>query len=100
LELAYAGLAIDRARMRAAAADGTTVATDVAEGLVRGGTPFRDAHAEVARRIAAGERFDAPTPEEAIAARTGPGMPGAVDDQLARLRELVVESRSLPEPVP
>ncbi len=100
LELAYAGLAVDRERMRAAAADGTTVATDVAEGLVRGGMPFRDAHTEVAGRIAAGERFDAPTPEEAIAARTGPGMPGAVADQLARLRELVAESRSLPEPAP
>ncbi|MFM7551306.1 MAG: argininosuccinate lyase [Actinomycetota bacterium] len=100
LELAYAGLVIDRERMRAAAADGTTVATDVAEALVRDGMPFRDAHAEVARRIAACERFASPTPEEAIAARTGPGMPGAVADQLARLRGLVAESRSLPEPAP
>jgi argininosuccinate lyase len=100
LELAYRGLTVDRARMRAAAADGTTVATDVAEQLVRGGMPFRDAHSEVAGRIAAGERFDAPTPEQAIAARTGPGMPGVVGDQLARLAALVAESRSLPEPRP
>lgn len=100
LEFAYAGLVVDRERMRAAAADGTTVATDVAEALVRDGLPFRDAHAEVARRIASGERFTSPTPEEAIAARTGPGMPGAVGDQLARLREHVAESRSLPEPAP
>lgn len=100
LELAYRGLEIDRERMRAAAADGTTVATDVAEELVRGGMPFRDAHAQVAGRIAAGERFEEPTPEQAIAARTGPGMPGAVDAQLERLAALVAESRALPEPRP
>ena len=100
LELAYAGLAIDRERMRAAAADGTTVATDVAEALVRGGMPFRDAHAEVAGRIAAGERFDEPTPEAAIAARQGPGMPGRVDEQLAALDGLVAATRALSAPAP
>ena len=59
--------------MRAAAADGATVATDVAEALVRGGMPFREAHEQVASRIAEGERFAEPTPEEAIAARDAPG---------------------------
>ena len=100
LELAYSGLAVDRERMRAAAADGTTVATDVAEALVRDGMPFRDAHAEVAGRIAAGERFAEPTPEEAIAARIGPGMPGRAADQLAELERLVAATRAVTAPVP
>ena len=100
LQLAYEGLQVDAARMRAAAADGTTVATDVAEGLVRGGMPFRDAHAEVAGRIAAGERFDSPTPEEAIAARQGPGMPGRVAEQLAELERLIATTRALVAPLP
>ena len=100
LELAYAGLAVDHERMRAAAADGTTVATDVAEALVLGGMPFRDAHAEVAGRIAAGERFAEPTPEEAIAARQGPGMPGRVAEQLDALQGLIAATRAQPAPVP
>ena len=98
LELAYAGLTIDAARMRAAAADGTTVATDVAEALVRGGMPFRDAHAAVAGRIAAGERFDEPTPEQAIAARQGPGMPGRVGEQLDALDGLIAATRAQSAP--
>ena len=35
--------------------------------------PFREAHEQVAARIAAGERFAEPTPEEAVAARNAPG---------------------------
>src|SRR5262249_33055566 len=50
--LLVAGLRFDAERMRAAAADGATVATDVAEALVRGGLPFREAHEQVASRIA------------------------------------------------
>jgi argininosuccinate lyase len=100
LQLAYEGLTIDAVKMRAAAADGTTVATDVAEGLVRGGMPFRDAHTEVAGRIAAGERFDSPTPEEAIAARQGPGMPGRVGEQLTELRSLIATTRATAVPAP
>ncbi|MGI9187931.1 MAG: argininosuccinate lyase [Gaiellales bacterium] len=100
LQLAYEGLTVNADTMRAAAADGTTVATDVAEGLVRGGMPFRDAHTEVAGRIAAGERFASPTPEEAIAARQGPGMPGRVDEQLAELRSLIATTRAAPAPAP
>ncbi|MCX6391492.1 MAG: argininosuccinate lyase [Actinobacteria bacterium] len=100
LQLAYEGLTIDAAKMRAAAADGTTVATDVAEALVRGGMPFRDAHTEVATRIAAGERFDSPTPEEAIAARQGPGMPGRVNEQLTELTALIATTRAASAPTP
>jgi argininosuccinate lyase len=76
------------------------VATDVAEALVRGGMPFRDAHAEVAGRIAAGERFSEPTPEAAIAARQGPGMPGRVGEQLAALQDAIATTRALPAPLP
>ena len=100
LQLAYEGLTIDTAKMRAVAADGTTVATDVAEALVRGGMPFRDAHTEVATRIAAGERFDSPTPEEAIAARQGPGMPGRVNEQLTELAGLIATTRAASAPTP
>ena len=75
--LLVGGLRFDAERMRAAAADGATVATDVAEALVRDGMPFREAHEQVASRIAAGERFAEPTPEEAVAARDAPGRHGA-----------------------
>ena len=89
LSLAYEGLTFEVETMRAA---------DVAEGLVRGGMPFRDAHTEVANRIAAGERFDSPTPEEAIAARKGPGMPGVVSEQLVALAGLIAATRALTAP--
>ena len=62
LGLAFAGIRFDGERMAAAAGDGLTVATDVAEALVRGGTPFRQAHEQVAdahRRGRAVHRPDA-----------------------------------------
>jgi argininosuccinate lyase len=80
------GLRVDRARMLQAAADGTTVATDVAEQLVRAGMPFRQAHAEVAGRVAAGERFVSPTAREAAEARLSPER---LAEQLRRAREAV-----------
>jgi argininosuccinate lyase len=94
--LLVAGLRFDSARMREAAADGTTVATDVAEALVRGGMPFREAHEQVASRIASGERFAEPTPEEAIAARDAPGgtSPRRVDEQLAALTWRIAATRA------
>jgi argininosuccinate lyase len=82
------GLQVDRARMAAAAADGTTVATDLAEQLVRDGVPFRHAHAEVAARVAAGERFDSPT---AAAAATARQPLAALHAQLARARSAVAD---------
>jgi argininosuccinate lyase len=42
------GVAFDRERLRAAAADELTAATDVADLLVRLGMPFREAHGVVA----------------------------------------------------
>jgi argininosuccinate lyase len=44
-------LEVDRARARAAAAAGFSTATDLADYLVRRGTPFRDAHAVVGRAV-------------------------------------------------
>jgi argininosuccinate lyase len=49
-------LAIDRPRMRAAATEGYTTATAVADGLVRRGVPFRAAHHVVGRLVAAAGR--------------------------------------------
>ena len=86
LHVCIAGLAFDTERMAAAAGDGTTVATDLAERLVQGGMPFRHAHAEVAGRVAAGERFDSPTAAEAAAARQPLA---ALHAQLARARSAV-----------
>jgi argininosuccinate lyase len=94
LALVYATLRFDAARMAAAADDGLTVATDVAEALVRDGVPFREAHERVAGRVAAGERFAAPTAAEAVAARRGPGMPGRVAEQLEALEAGIAASRA------
>jgi argininosuccinate lyase len=53
------GLAFERGRLAAAAADPLLRATDAAEELVEQGMPFRDAHAEIAGRVRAGT-FEAP----------------------------------------
>ncbi len=88
LRVCVEGLQIDRSRMAAAASDGTTVATDLAEQLVKDGVPFRHAHAEVATRVAAGERFDSPTAADAATARQP--LP-ALREQLARARSAVAD---------
>ena len=90
-QILVAGLRFDQERMRAAAADGSCNATDVAEQLVRGGMPFREAHEQVARRVAAGELFAEPTPEQAVAARSGPGgtAPERVEQQLVELERRI-----------
>ena len=49
------GLVFNRKKMRAAAAEGHTTATDLADYLVRKGMAFRDAHATVGQAIAAAE---------------------------------------------
>src|SRR5688572_14582009 len=48
-------LAVDRARMRAAADEGYTTATAVADALVRRGVPFRNAHHVVGSLVAQAE---------------------------------------------
>ena len=57
LTVCVRGIRFNAERMAAAAGDGLTVATDVAEQLVRDGVPFREAHHQVASRVSAGERF-------------------------------------------
>ncbi|HEX3507510.1 MAG TPA: lyase family protein, partial [Candidatus Dormibacteraeota bacterium] len=47
-------LEFDQERLAAAAADPGLLATDVAEGLVRSGKPFRKAHQEVGRQVRGG----------------------------------------------
>jgi argininosuccinate lyase len=47
------GLEVDTAAMRRAAAEGYSTATDLADYLVRKGTPFREAHEAVARAVRA-----------------------------------------------
>lgn len=48
-------LEFDRERLAAAAADQTMLATDAADELVRAGTPFRQAHEEVGRKVRDGK---------------------------------------------
>jgi argininosuccinate lyase len=54
LTVLVAGLELDRGRLAAAVADPLLRATDAAETLVREGTPFRDAHKQVAAQVRAG----------------------------------------------
>jgi argininosuccinate lyase len=61
------GLKLDRERLAEAAADPALLATDAAEALVKAGTPFRDAHEQLAAEVrngtyAPGERAPRPTP--------------------------------------
>ncbi|HEY9397196.1 MAG TPA: argininosuccinate lyase, partial [Burkholderiales bacterium] len=49
------GIAPQAAAMRAAAQEGFATATDLADYLVKRGTPFRDAHEAVARAVRAAE---------------------------------------------
>ncbi len=88
LTVCIRGLRFDTARMASAAGDGRTVATDLAERLVREGVPFREAHTHVAERVAAGERFDQPGAAEAAAGRLSPE---ALSAQLARARSAVAD---------
>jgi argininosuccinate lyase len=67
------GLSFDRERLAAACADPLLLATDAAEALVAAGTPFRDAHEQVAGEVREGTFAAPPSP----AARPSPG-PGGV----------------------
>jgi argininosuccinate lyase len=109
----------DSGRMAAAADMETTAATDLAEWLVRRGTPFREAHAivgDLVRRhvesatalrelVAAeprlgGEAAELVAPGVAVSRRTSPGGagPAAVDGQLAAFREqLAAEAQAIEE---
>ena len=77
------GLELDRERLAAAAGDPLLLATDAAEALVRQGTPFRDAHEQVARSVRDGS-YEPPASAERPA--PGPaGVPAAVAAARVRL---------------
>jgi argininosuccinate lyase len=84
LEVLLRELDFDRGRMAATAADPNLRATDAAEQRVREGTPFRDAHEEIAAQVRAGT-FEAPA---VSLPRVAPGpvdVAGAVAAARARL---------------
>ena len=67
------GLEADRGRLADAAADPLLLATDVAEELVKGGIPFREAHEQVAASVRDGSFRPVGTAAESVAARHAPG---------------------------
>ncbi len=99
-------LEFDRDRLAAATSDASLLATDVAEALVAGGTPFRKAHEEVGRTVRAG-RLQAPWNAGAsLRKRDMPGAPHprrvaaratAVRREAGRLRQW---SKTHPPPLP
>jgi argininosuccinate lyase len=81
LTVLVSGLEVDRDRLAKAASDPLLLATDAAEALVRKGTPFRDAHEDVAARVREGT-FRRP---RKAAPRPAPG-PGGIREALAEAR--------------
>jgi argininosuccinate lyase len=79
------GLVANRERLADAVADPLLLATDVAEDLVRGGVPFRDAHEQVAAAVRDGTFAAGTTAAESVAARSAPG-PGSVHEALTAAR--------------
>jgi argininosuccinate lyase len=81
---------VRRERMAEAASDPLLLATDEAERLVAEGTPFRDAHEQVARTVRDGTFATSVGAAASVAARAAPG-PGSVREAAraarARLRE-------------
>jgi len=74
-----------RDRLAEAASDPLVLATDAAEALVAGGTPFRDAYTNIAASVRAGT-FEATTSSgKSVATRTPPG-PGAVGEAISAAR--------------
>ncbi len=86
------GLAANRERLAEAVADPLLLATDVAEDLVRGGIPFRDAHEQVAATVRDGTFSAGTTAAESVAARPSPG-PGGVRDAVAAARRRFGQGR-------
>ena len=81
LAVLASGLEVDRDRLAKAASDPLLLATDAAEALVRKGTPFRDAHEQVAARVREGT-FRKP---RTSFARPAPGA-GGIQEALADAR--------------
>jgi argininosuccinate lyase len=85
LTVLLGGLELDRERAVEAGSDPSLLATDAAEELVLGGTPFRDAYERVAGSIRSGELDPERRAETSVAARGAPG-PGGVHEALAAAR--------------
>ncbi len=79
------GLVADRERLAEAASDPLLLATDVAEDIVRGGVPFREAHERVAASVRDGTFEPGTTAAESVASRPAPG-PGDVRDAITAAR--------------
>ena len=83
----------DTKRLTEAVSDPALLATDMAEDLVRAGTPFRQAHEEVAKTFRRGKSVETPksAPRASVNARSAPGGPSptSVKDQIRALRKLV-----------
>jgi len=86
LTVLVSGLEVDRERMARAASDPLLLATDAAEALVRKGTPFRDAHEQVAARVREGTFRRPRTSVE----RSAPG-PGGIQQALVEARRRFVD---------
>jgi argininosuccinate lyase len=86
------GLEADRERLAEAVADPLLLATDVAEELVKGGIPFRDAHEQVASSVRDGTYRPLGTAAESVVSRAAPG-PGGVADAIAVARRRFGTSR-------
>ncbi len=86
------GLAADRERLAEVVADPLLLATDVAEDLVRGGIPFREAHEQVAASVRDGSFSAGTTAAESVAARPAPG-PGGVREAIAAARRRFGQGR-------
>jgi len=85
--------------MTALAAEGFTVATDVADGLIAGGASAREAHAAVGAAVLAHERdgtpLDWPDARRSVEgkATTGSTQPDAVRNALHELKAQIEELR-------
>lgn len=82
-----AGLQFDHERLRAAVADRSLCATDLAEAWVKKGMPFREAHREVGRLAREGDLREAPEALEAVETRDVVGGPARarVLEEIARV---------------
>jgi len=87
LTVLVSGLEVDRARLAKAASDPLLLATDAAEALVRKGTPFRDAHEQIAASVRDGTYR---RPRKAPS-RSAPG-PGGIREALAEARRRFVDN--------
>jgi len=84
LSVLVAGLEVEHERVVEAASDPALLATDAVERLVEEGMPFRDAYAQVAAAVRAGDLASGDA-EASAAARAAPG-PGGVHENLAAAR--------------